>query len=122
MEYILKSNEKEYELPPRNFDMDAKIKEMASIDFAEAKKEVSREESIQRQFDFVQMCAPGLLGGDIESVDVNDIISARFDIVEVYEKPAREKRAAAMAEEAREILYRPEIKRLLALYGLNGKR
>lgn len=64
----------------------------------------------------------GLLGGDIESVDVNDIISARFDIVEVYEKPARKKRAAAMAEEAREILYRPEIKRLLALYGLNGKR
>lgn len=33
----------------------------------------------------------GLLGGDIESVDVNDIISARFDIVEVYEKPARKK-------------------------------
>ena len=51
----------------------------------------------------------------MEEVDTNDLMKACEDIITAYDAPARKARAEAKLSEARDLLNRPEVQKLLTM-------
>lgn len=107
---------KSYDLPPRTLAVDDQIEEMHQTDVQFQSGEITRREAVTRMHDFIEQFAPGALPA-VEEVDTNDLMKAVMDIISAYDEPARKARNDAKLSEARELLAKPEIAKLMALYG-----
>lgn len=74
---------KDYDLPPRTIDVDAKIEEIGSLDRLYRTGKLTRMEVLTRMHSFTQDMAPGALP-PLEKVDVNELTAACVNIVEAY--------------------------------------
>ena len=114
MTYKVTIQNKTYELPPRTLAVDEKIEGIAATDKEYQAGEISRREAVERLHGFVEALAHGSLPG-VEEVDTNDLMKACEDIITAYDAPARKARAEAKLSEARDLLNRPEVQKLLTM-------
>jgi hypothetical protein len=119
MNYEVKILGKAYTLPARTLDVDDQIERVSDIDRAYSAGEINRREAVERMYSFVASLAPGAFT-EIESTDTNDILKACLDIISAYSAPAIKARAEAKIQEAKDILNRPEIQKVLTL--MNAKK
>lgn len=116
MKYKVTILGKSYDLPPRTLAVDDQIEAMHQTDAQFQGGEITRREAVTRMHDFVERFSPGALPA-VEEVDTNDLVKAATDIISAYDEPARKARSDAKLAEARELLAKPEIAKLMALYG-----
>lgn len=114
MNYKVTIMGKNYELPIRTLAIDEKIEEIAEIDRAYQAGEMTRREAVERIHGFVTALAPGSLPA-VDEVDTNELMSICISIISTYDAPARKVRAEAKIAEAKDMLSRPEIQKLIEL-------
>lgn len=105
---------KSYDLPARTLSVDDGIETMSNLNEKYKSGEITRRETIEQMHEFVYELAPGAFPS-VEEVDTNDLMKAVMDIITAYDAPARKARNEARLAEAKEILSRPEIEKLLKL-------
>ena len=89
MDYKVKINGKEYTLPVRTIAVDEKMSRLAALGKRCKTGEITRREVMEGQYRFVEEMAPGAFP-DLETADVNMILKACMDIVNVYAAPSLE--------------------------------
>lgn len=114
MTYKVSIQGKNYELPPRTLTIDEKIESISIADKEYQAGEISRREAVERIYAFVESLVPGSFP-NLEEVDTNELMKACEDIITAYDTPARKAKAEAKLAEARDILNKPEVQKLLTL-------
>ncbi len=114
MNYTVKINNKNYELPARTLDIDDRIEEMERLSRRYLDGEISRREMVQAQYDFVEHCAPKSLP-DIDTVDVNELLQATLAILNAYNAPAIEAQSKAAIANVNKLVNNPDVSKMLAL-------
>lgn len=120
MNYKVNILGKSYELPPRTLAIDDQIAGLVETDRAYQAGELTRREAVEKLRAFAVGLAPGCLP-PLEEVDTNELMHTCMDIVNTYDAPARKARAEAKLTEARDILNKPEVQKLLKLAELQKK-
>ena len=110
MTYKVKINGKEYTLPARTIAVDDKMSRLAALGRRCKTGEITRREVMEGQYRFVEEMAPGAFP-DLETADVNMILKACMDIVNVY--------AAPSLEMLQGVLNNPDMKKAVELANLN---
>lgn len=105
---------KPYDLPPRTLSVDDGIETMSKLDEQYKAGEITRRDTVVQMHNFVESLIPGVFPA-VEEADTNDLLKACLDIIVAYNEPARKARNEAKLSEARDILARPEIAKLLKL-------
>lgn len=105
---------KGYELPPRTISIDEAIEAVGKIDSEYESGVITRREAVEKMHAFVEDLAPGALPR-LGECDTNDLLKACLDIISTYDAPARKVRNEERLSEAREILSRPEIAKIIEL-------
>ena len=114
MNYTVTINGNVYDLPARDERMDALINRMSEIEKIVARGEISRNESLREQYDFVSKCIPESMP-ELSEIDMADLEVARMEIVAAYNEPVIRAKINTIADSVGAIVNRPEIKKLLLL-------
>lgn len=120
MNYKVNILGKSYELPPRTLAVDDQIAGLVETDRDYQAGELTRRKAVEKLHAFAVGLAPGCLP-PLEEVDTNELMHTCMDIVNTYDAPARKARAEAKLKEARDILNKPEVQKLLKLAELQKK-
>ena len=110
MNYTVTINGKEYILPTRTIAVDDKMSRLAALGRRCKTGEITRREVMEGQHRFVEEMAPGAFP-DLETADVNMILKACMDIVNVY--------AAPSLEMLQGVLNNPDMKKAVELAKFN---
>lgn len=111
---------KTYELPARIIAVDDNIEAMSKLDEQYRSGAITRRDAVMQMHSFVESFAPGALP-DVYEVDTNELMKAVVDIITAYDAPARKSRTESSLSEAREILTRPEVAKLLEVIKASNK-
>ena len=114
MSYRVTISGKNYELPARTLAVDDLIEGIVQADKAYQNGEITRREAVAQLHQFVETLSPGALPA-VDEVDTNELMKACEDIILAYEAPARKARLEARLSEARDVVNRPEVQKLLTL-------
>lgn len=121
MNYTVKISGKDYHLPPRTLSVDEKIEDISTIDKRYKEGAITRRTAVETIFAFVEELAPGSMPA-LEEVDINELTKAALDIIGAYDAPVRREMVDAQAAQARELLKKPEIQKLLTAAAMMKSR
>lgn len=112
MQYKVNILGKSYDLPTRTLAVDEQIETIGALDDEYKAKRLTRREVVEKMHAFAEAFAPGAFPS-LEEADTNELTAACLDIIAAYSAPARKARNEAQMTELREIMNRPELKKLL---------
>lgn len=120
MRYSVTISGKDYELPGRTEEMDKTISRMTEIERLVSKGEITRQQSLREQYEFVSACIQAELP-DFSEIDVGDLEVARLEIINAYSEPLIRAKIESMTGSIRSIVNKPEIKKLILLAEASNK-
>ena len=120
MKYSATINGNRYELPARTSEIDDKIEDLQKASAEYQSGEIKRREIVQKQFDFLAVCAPGAFD-DMEKADTNELLAATIAVIESYNAPAIKAQTDAMLAQIRPVLNTPEMQKALLLLSAQKK-
>lgn len=112
MQYKVNILGKSYDLPARTISVEEQIAAVGALDNEYKSGRLTIRETVEKMHAFVESFAPGAFP-NLEETDINELNAAAISIIEAYNAPARKIKNDAQMVGVREIVNRPEVKKVL---------
>lgn len=117
MEYKVTIGGKEYILPTRTVEMDARIDGIEHLRQRIIRGDITRREGLAEEYAFVSDYIPEPLP-PFEEIDIGDLECSALEIVSAYLRPDIEAQVNTLTSSIREVTNRKEVQELFRLQGI----